>query len=121
MFIIAPVMKYTCMVDPSYQPYNGAFCFVLIYNFSLFVTLSCFQRAWLLKLLTVELHSGDIKNSSHRETCHKILAYLFGQDTNGLEGDQDITSSLSLQNRESAGTRTINKSKVFSHGISSAC
>ncbi|XP_057538767.1 nuclear pore complex protein NUP205 isoform X1 [Amaranthus tricolor] len=76
-------------------------------------TSSLHQRAWLLKLLTVELHSGDIKNSSHRETCHKILAYLFGQDTNGLEGDQDITSSLSLQNRESAGTRTINKSKAL--------
>lgn len=64
-------------------------------------TSSLHQRAWLLKLLTVELHSGDMTNSSHRETCHKILAYLFAQDVNNLEGDQDT------------GTRTINKSKAL--------
>ncbi|XP_021855676.2 nuclear pore complex protein NUP205 [Spinacia oleracea] len=73
-------------------------------------TSSLHQRAWLLKLLTVELHSGDVTDSSHRETCRKILAYLFGQDMNELEGDQDIPS---LQNRESAGTRTFSKSKAL--------
>lgn len=78
--------------------------------FSVYVSPCTFlQRAWLLKLLTVELHSGDVTDSSHRETCRKILAYLFGQDMNELEGDQDIPS---LQNRESAGTRTFSKSKV---------
>ncbi|KAL2929631.1 hypothetical protein RDABS01_035041 [Bienertia sinuspersici] len=69
------------------------------------------KRAWLLKLLTVELHSGDVTNSSHRETCNKILGYMFAQDMNDLDHDQDITSSFALLNRENTGTRTISKSK----------
>ncbi|KAL2936604.1 hypothetical protein RDABS01_019327 [Bienertia sinuspersici] len=75
-------------------------------------TSSLHQRAWLLKLLTVELHSGDVTNSSHRETCNKILGYMFAQDMNDLDHDQDITSSFAL-NRENTGTRTISKSKAL--------
>lgn len=76
-------------------------------------TSSLHQRAWLLKLLAVELHSGDMTDSSHRETCRKILASMFGQDMNEAEGDQDVASSFALQNRESTGTRTISKSKAL--------
>ncbi|XP_021760813.1 nuclear pore complex protein NUP205-like [Chenopodium quinoa] len=76
-------------------------------------TSSLHQRAWLLKLLTVELHSGDMTDSSHRETCRKILVYMFGQEMNELEGDHDIASSFALQNRDNTGTGTISKSKAL--------
>ncbi|XP_010688007.2 nuclear pore complex protein NUP205 [Beta vulgaris subsp. vulgaris] len=76
-------------------------------------TSSLHQRAWLLKLLAVELHSGDMANPCHRETCRKILAHLFGQAMNELEGDQENATSFAEQYRESAATRTISKSKAF--------
>ncbi|KAK9706158.1 hypothetical protein RND81_07G107800 [Saponaria officinalis] len=75
---------------------------------------SLHQRAWLLKLLAVELHSGDMASSSHREACRKILACLFGKAMDNVEGDQDIATSFALQNGdESAGTRTISKNKAL--------
>lgn len=39
---------------------------------------SLHQRAWLLKLLAVELHAGDIGSSNHRDACQTILSNLFG-------------------------------------------
>ncbi|KAI4335735.1 hypothetical protein L6164_014349 [Bauhinia variegata] len=68
---------------------------------------SLHQRAWLLKLLAVELHAGDVSSSNHREACQKILSYLFGQVI-------DETSSSSLTNSaENALMRTVSKSKVL--------
>ncbi|XP_042036810.1 nuclear pore complex protein NUP205-like isoform X3 [Salvia splendens] len=40
---------------------------------------SLHQRAWLLKLLAVELHSADILDRNHHEACQSILTELFGQ------------------------------------------
>ncbi|KAK4397040.1 Nuclear pore complex protein [Sesamum angolense] len=40
---------------------------------------SLHQRAWLLKLLAVVLHSADMIDSNHREACQSILNVLFGQ------------------------------------------
>ncbi|XP_020571506.1 nuclear pore complex protein NUP205-like [Phalaenopsis equestris] len=37
------------------------------------------QRGWLLKLLALELHSADMAESSHRETCMAIISQTFGQ------------------------------------------
>ncbi|KAL9242432.1 hypothetical protein vseg_016427 [Gypsophila vaccaria] len=75
---------------------------------------SLHQRAWLLKLLVVELHTGDMAMSSHREACRKILSCLFGKATDDVEGDQDIVNPLALQNGdESAGTRTLSKIKAL--------
>lgn len=68
----------------------------------------------------MELHSGDMANPCHRETCRKILAHLFGQAMNELEGDQENATSFAEQYRESAATRTISKSKVWSFVILSA-
>ncbi|PON88994.1 Nucleoporin [Trema orientale] len=72
---------------------------------------SLHQRAWLLKLLAIELHAGDMSSSSHRDSCQSILAHLFGRDIIGIETDEIISHSLSLQ--EHAGTRSISKSKVL--------
>ncbi|KAI5422640.1 hypothetical protein KIW84_045898 [Lathyrus oleraceus] len=51
---------------------------------------SLHQRAWLLKLLAVELHAGDIGSSNHRDACQTILSNLFGQGTTGIDGDQAL-------------------------------
>ncbi|KAK8962834.1 hypothetical protein KSP40_PGU009570 [Platanthera guangdongensis] len=37
------------------------------------------QRAWLLKLLALELQSADMTESLHRDTCMSILSYAFAQ------------------------------------------
>ncbi|KAJ8436841.1 hypothetical protein Cgig2_026165 [Carnegiea gigantea] len=72
------------------------------------------KRAWLLKLLAVELHYGDFTNVNHRETVRKTLACLYGQDLGELEGDQDTASAFALQNGDNhSGTRTIRKNKAL--------
>ncbi|XP_012457900.1 nuclear pore complex protein NUP205 [Gossypium raimondii] len=73
---------------------------------------SLHQRAWLLKLLAVELHAAYMSSPHHREACQSILAHLFGQDV--VETGTDvITQSLILQNnKEHTATRTISKTKV---------
>ncbi|EXC04145.1 hypothetical protein L484_006623 [Morus notabilis] len=75
---------------------------------------SLHQRAWLLKLLAIELHAGDMSSSSHREACQSILAHLIGQEIIGIGADHSISQCHALQNSaEAAGTRSINKSKVL--------
>ncbi|MBA0604267.1 hypothetical protein Godav_016939 [Gossypium davidsonii] len=73
---------------------------------------SLHQRAWLLKLLAVELHAAYMSSPHHREACQSILAHLFGQDV--VETGTDVISqSLILQNnKEHTATRTISKTKV---------
>ncbi|KAK7258456.1 hypothetical protein RIF29_24034 [Crotalaria pallida] len=74
---------------------------------------SLHQRAWLLKLLAVELHVGDASNSTHREACQIILSHLFGQDILEIGGGQAM-SPFSLRNTyEHDATRTVSKSKVL--------
>ncbi|KAK0571557.1 hypothetical protein LWI29_018060 [Acer saccharum] len=73
---------------------------------------SLHQRAWLLKLLAIELHAGYGSSSTHQEACQSILAHVFGQ--NCIEDKTDIISHpLTLQNIIDTGTRTISKSKVL--------
>ncbi|XP_022729594.1 nuclear pore complex protein NUP205 isoform X10 [Durio zibethinus] len=70
---------------------------------------SLHQRAWLLKLLAIELHAAYVSSPHHRETCQSILAHLFGQDV-----VETGTGILILQNsKEHAATRTISKTKVL--------
>ncbi|XP_065850095.1 nuclear pore complex protein NUP205 [Euphorbia lathyris] len=72
---------------------------------------SLHQRAWLLKLLAVELHSGDMGNLAHREACRSIIAHVFGRDIS--ENDQ-IPDSFALRNAGGqAGNQAISKSKVL--------
>lgn len=74
---------------------------------------SLHQRAWLLKLLAIELHAGYGSSSTHQEACHTILAHLFGQD-HIEDTDRTLSAPFMVQNiTEHAGTRTIGKSKVL--------
>ncbi|XAR66900.1 hypothetical protein NMG60_11013275 [Bertholletia excelsa] len=72
---------------------------------------SLHQRAWLLKLLAVELHAGDVTISSHREACQSILAHLFGVDM--IECGTDFNSFILQNSAENTGTRTMSKSKAL--------
>ncbi|KAF3453692.1 hypothetical protein FNV43_RR04133 [Rhamnella rubrinervis] len=75
---------------------------------------SLHQRAWLLKILAIELHAGDVSIPLHREACHSILAQLFGKETTELGTNHIVSHSLSRQNgAEHTGMRTISKSKVL--------
>uniref|UniRef100_A0A2P2MHU4 Uncharacterized protein MANES_05G119700 n=1 Tax=Rhizophora mucronata TaxID=61149 RepID=A0A2P2MHU4_RHIMU len=77
-------------------------------------TSSLHQRAWLLKLLAVELHCGYTGNSNHREACQSILAHLFGWEIIKISSDRMVSDYFALQNStEQAGTQTISKSKVL--------
>lgn len=75
---------------------------------------SLHQRAWLLKLLAVELHSGYMGGPSHREACQTILAHLFGRDVIESGSDHVVYDSVILRNgTEHVGTQTISKNKVL--------
>lgn len=77
---------------------------------------SLHQRAWLLKLLALELHAGDMNSSTHRDTCRRILSHIFGQDVIEMGTDLNISNSLALYNDAKhfgAGTSKIGKNKVL--------
>lgn len=75
---------------------------------------SLHQRAWLLKLLAIGLHAGDMANSTHREASQTILLHMFGLDGVEYHVDRGLSHSLILQSTEGeAGTRTLCKNKVL--------
>ncbi|KAL0410678.1 UNVERIFIED_CONTAM: Nuclear pore complex protein [Sesamum latifolium] len=60
---------------------------------------SLHQRAWLLKLLAIVLHSADMIDSNHREACQSILNELFGQRLTEF-GTHYVASSFIHQSDE---------------------
>lgn len=76
-------------------------------------TSSLHQRAWLLKLLAIELHAGYTSSATHREACQMILAHLFGRDFIETETDHIVSDSYLQYSLDHAGTRSISKSKVL--------
>jgi nuclear pore complex protein Nup205 len=74
---------------------------------------SLHQRAWLLKILALELHTGDMSISTHREVCQTILAHLFGKNIVDLGSDINLSYSLLESIPETSGTRTISKIKAL--------
>ncbi|XP_048134215.1 nuclear pore complex protein NUP205 isoform X2 [Rhodamnia argentea] len=71
---------------------------------------SLHQRAWLLKLLALELHAADMDSSTHREVCQRILAHLFGQQTTDLGGDHIIAHR---NDADHIGTSAVDENKVL--------
>ncbi|XP_047339294.1 nuclear pore complex protein NUP205 isoform X2 [Impatiens glandulifera] len=75
---------------------------------------SLHQRAWLLKLLVIDLHAGDMSISCHREACQTILGHAFGHepilDGNGFDTSKSLVLPIGP---DSNVTRTISKSKVL--------
>ncbi|XP_051130999.1 nuclear pore complex protein NUP205 [Andrographis paniculata] len=72
---------------------------------------SLHQRAWLLKLLAVELHSANMKESNHREACQSIVTELFGQRLNGI--DPDASYIAPQKDLSTVATGSTNKCKVL--------
>ncbi|KAL5729570.1 hypothetical protein ACHQM5_002502 [Ranunculus cassubicifolius] len=73
---------------------------------------SLHQRAWLLKLLALELHAGDMTVPTHREACLNILTQVFIRDI--IEFGADIGShplTLGIDS-EYPGIKTVSKTKV---------
>ncbi|ONK81042.1 uncharacterized protein A4U43_C01F24610 [Asparagus officinalis] len=70
------------------------------------------QRAWLLKLLALELHLADVASSGHRETCLAILSGIFDQ-CNVENGSGPSASETFEIDAGHAGNRTMNNSKVL--------
>ncbi|BBN13132.1 nuclear pore complex protein Nup205 [Marchantia polymorpha subsp. ruderalis] len=64
------------------------------------------QRAWLLKLLALELHVSDIDIVSHRDSCRRLLAHLFLQKPFAAE-DEIMTSLLAIRHVPADGLHKI--------------
>lgn len=86
-------------------------CFWFLVTLISFFT--CSQRAWLLKLLAIGLHAGDVTNTNYRETCQSILAHMFGQQSTEYSLDHNLSPSISRNHSEGAGNRPVTRSKVM--------
>ncbi|KAF6151180.1 hypothetical protein GIB67_037388 [Kingdonia uniflora] len=75
---------------------------------------SLHQRAWLLKLLALELHTGDMTSPTHREMCQNTLSQIFVCDMGESELDLRTSNPLFLRNdADYAEVRSITKTKVI--------
>jgi nuclear pore complex protein Nup205 len=52
------------------------------------------QRAWVLKLLALELHVGDMDVIVHRDSCRRLLARLFSREPLGWETGMSLNLVL---------------------------
>lgn len=96
-------------------------CSLFLFHPSNSSPLLMLQRAWLLKLLAVELHAADMSSSNHREACQNILSQLFGGDVMESGMDQNVSDAL-LQNKvDVAAIRMISKIKVMGTNIVDCC
>lgn len=74
---------------------------------------SLHQRAWLLKLLAVELHSADIIDRNHQEACQSILTELFGQRHTENSSDHDEFNYIFHNDTQIGTNGPDSKSKVL--------
>lgn len=70
------------------------------------------QRAWLLKLLAVELHSADPTDPAHSEACQSILSELFEPKHTDYGTDHPAFSYINEKDTRIATTGPSMKSKV---------
>ncbi|KAF6157204.1 hypothetical protein GIB67_041665 [Kingdonia uniflora] len=72
------------------------------------------RRAWLLKLLALELQTGDMTSPTHREMCQNMLSQIFVCDMGESELDLCTSNPLFLRNdADYAEVRSITKTKVL--------
>lgn len=74
---------------------------------------SLHQRAWLLKLLALELHMGNVTSSSHREVCNNIVAHLFGLRETAYDNDYKNLLPTLQNSPEDTASRAIGRNKVL--------
>lgn len=68
------------------------------------------QRAWLLKLLALELHASDMDVITHRESCRRLISRLFLQDS--LDASNLLSPSSGIEQALNK-TNNIHKMKVL--------
>eukprot|EP01018_Ginkgo_biloba_P012319 Gb_31636 [translate_table: standard] len=71
------------------------------------------QRAWLLKILALELHASDMDVITHRESCRRLISRLFLQDSQQMDANNMLYSSLDIQRVTNTVTESIDKIKVL--------
>ncbi|CAE6088933.1 unnamed protein product [Arabidopsis arenosa] len=74
---------------------------------------SLHQRAWLLKLLAIALHTGSGSSSAHLEACQSILSHLFGREVTEAANELFSSSTYPQDGLDYAGTSSISKSKAL--------
>ncbi|KAM0951303.1 putative nucleoporin [Dioscorea sansibarensis] len=70
------------------------------------------KMAWLLKLVALELHLGDVATTTHQGTCIAILSHLFAQCNIGISGESNL-SHFFVSDAGHVGERTMHKCKVL--------
>lgn len=87
-------------------------------SFTIFLTpannllLICSQRAWLLKLLALELHLADMASTAHKETCLAILSRIYVQSNVENYSGPNLSDTSAIDAGH-VGNRAINSSKVL--------
>ncbi|EFH40360.1 hypothetical protein ARALYDRAFT_495190 [Arabidopsis lyrata subsp. lyrata] len=74
---------------------------------------SLHQRAWLLKLLAIALHTGSGSSSAHLEACQSILSHLFGREVTEAANEPFSSSTYPQDGLDYTGTSSISKSKAL--------
>ncbi|XP_065016073.1 nuclear pore complex protein NUP205-like isoform X2 [Musa acuminata AAA Group] len=69
------------------------------------------ERAWLLKLLALELHAADMSVSTHREACLSILSLSFSQFAGDNYKGPDLSQTSEVDSIDMH--RTMKKNKVL--------
>lgn len=90
-------------------------CYIVLFaidTISHFLNLYLSQRAWLLKLLAIALHTGSGSSSAHLEACQSILSHLFGREVTEAANEIFSASTYPQDGVDYAGTSSISKSKV---------
>ncbi|XP_077210823.1 nuclear pore complex protein (DUF3414) isoform X2 [Tasmannia lanceolata] len=73
---------------------------------------SLHQRAWLLKLLALELHACDMAAPKHREACLSILGHIYVRQIIEIGTDPELSFTFQT-NSDHSGIESIRKSKVL--------
>lgn len=76
-------------------------------------TSSLHQRAWLLKLLALELHVSDMDVINQREICRELLSCLFIDETSDWDGVSGAIVAFMKPNMPDAPTSGLKRMKVL--------
>lgn len=71
-----------------------------------------FQRAWLLKLLAVELHVSDMDIITQRENCHHLLSQLFTEETINFEDSSNALIVFNMPQAMKSASSGLHRMKV---------
>ncbi|KAH9317382.1 hypothetical protein KI387_019151, partial [Taxus chinensis] len=71
------------------------------------------QRAWLLKLYALELHTSDMDVITHRESCRRLISRLFLQDSLHMDQNNLAFRNFGIHQHINSTSESISKMKVL--------